>query len=558
MCEPAVQGFNVPTPPKPPFEAILSALPLKLAVLDQQLNPILVNDSWLRCLPQDSNSHAFQCLDRLLSPISDAPFMLEGIRDVVEGRRESFQAEYNPIDDGRNRRRLSVRLLRENANVYALLIDDNAGDIVQEHLALQFEKLLTELTAAFVRAPTDEIDLEINKWLRLVVLELGLDRGSVGQIDPLDGTLIATHQWSRDGVPKTPDRLKAIEVLPWLSGKVIAGEIVVLDDVKNAPPEAAKDLEFAALQRATATVSIPLRIGGQIVGAVVFDAVSGPRNWKPQVVQQLRRVTEIFGVVLERQRSFAIIRHLRQQAEHVFRTIPMAEVTAALAHELNQPMGAILNNAQALRRLIKAKNPSGEDLLAAADGIVADVARATQTVRHTREVFESVAGGAETLSLNQMLSDIERILRNDAIARNIDLSLDVPSNLPPVAANRQGLIQVMMNLVLNGFDAVSGQTHDQRRIAIKAWKSAEEIHISVNDSGKGIDPKILPRLFDPFFTTKPKGTGLGLAMARSILEKHGGRIWAAQNSNPGATFELTLPTAPEKSNTHNSISSGGV
>jgi two-component system sensor kinase FixL len=220
----------------------------------------------------------------------------------------------------------------------------------------------------------------------------------------------------------------------------------------------------------------------------------------------------------------------------------MAEVTAALAHELNQPLGAILNNAQAARRLLSAKQLDLEDLKDAVEGIVGDVNRATDIVRHTREAFQSVTEGRGPVDARELLFDVERVLRNDAKARGISLRVRLPGSLPPAMGNRQGLLQVLMNLVLNAFDSVAECSAGIREVEISADHDSTEVRVQVSDTGKGIDPKIIPRLFNAFVTTKPKGTGMGLAIARSVIEKNGGRIWAAQKPGPGATIEFTLPT----------------
>jgi signal transduction histidine kinase len=140
-----------------------------------------------------------------------------------------------------------------------------------------------------------------------------------------------------------------------------------------------------------------------------------------------------------------------------------------------------------------------------------------------------------------MLLDVERLLRNEAKDRGISLCLSLPSSLPLVTVNRQGMIQVLMNLVLNAFDSVSEMVDGPREVEIRTEKNVSDLHVTIRDSGKGIASEILPKVFDAFFTTKPKGTGMGLAIARSIVEKNAGRILAQQNSGRGATVGFTLP-----------------
>jgi signal transduction histidine kinase len=397
--------------------------------------------------------------------------------------------------------------------------------------------LLSDLSAAFIRAPAAEIDTEIARWLQRIALEVGIDKAFVGQVK--DGKLTATHQWVRERV--TPNVLSsAAEGLPWLAAKILAGEIIVLDDVKDAPQQPWPDLQQALAHGSKAVVSVPLRIGGEIAGAVVFTSLR-ERKWPAQMVHQLKRVTEIFGIALERQQSIAVIRRLREEVQEVLRIISMAEVTASLAHELNQPLGAILNNAQAARRLLNGKTPNLEDSNEAIEEIIRDVARATDTIRHTREIFQSLAEGKSLVDLKQLLLDVAHMLRNAARDRGVAVRLNVSAILPPITVNRQGMIQVLMNLILNAFDSIAECADGPREVEISTEQTSEDVHVRIRDSGKGIDSEILPKLFNAFFTTKPKGTGMGLAIARSILEKNGGRIWAKQNQGRGAIIEFTLP-----------------
>lgn len=150
--------------------------------------------------------------------------------------------------------------------------------------------------------------------------------------------------------------------------------------------------------------------------------------------------------------------------------------------------------------------------------------------------FQSVTEGKGSVDLRELLLDIERVLRNDAKARGISLRVAVPSSVPRVMGNRQGLIQVLMNLVLNAFDAVTECSNGARAVEISADHDSAEVHVRIRDTGKGIDPRIMPRLFNAFVTTKPQGTGMGLAIARSIIEKNGGRICAALKAGPGTTI----------------------
>jgi signal transduction histidine kinase len=412
-------------------------------------------------------------------------------------------------------------------------------DTVRDDTPLNFEELLALASGAFIRASANDIDDQINIWLRRFSAALGIHKAVLVRLDPTDGKLHATHQWVDESMLPTT-LATAAQDYPWATSKLMSGELIVLDDVDDAPSAASKDLMMVHRRGGKAAVCVPLRIGDELAGAVAF-ASAVRRNWTSETIQLLERLTEIFGFVLERQRSSALIRRLREESRNVLRVVPMAEMTASLAHELNQPLGAILNNAQAARRLLSVKHPDVGELKDAVEGIIRDLGRATDIIRHTREVFRSVTDGTGSVDIRKLLLDVERVLRNDAKARNISLRVSVPATLPCVVGNRQGLIQVLMNLVMNAFDSIAESSDGARLVEISAQHESTEVLVKIRDTGSGIDPKIMPRLFNAFVTTKSKGTGMGLAIARSVIEKNGGRIWAADKAAPGATIEFTLP-----------------
>jgi PAS domain S-box-containing protein len=235
------------------------------------------------------------------------------------------------------------------------------------------------------------------------------------------------------------------------------------------------------------------------------------------------------------------IRRLEGEMRQVSRTETMEGLTASLAHELNQPLAAVRTNAQAARRFLAAKNPELDNVKAAIDDVIQDSARAAETIRNVRALFQRDEVEMLAVDLGQILYDVERILRVDAASTGVTLQLDVPTGLPAVMGNKTQLIEVVMNLVSNGLDSVC-EGGEAGTVEIRASQpEAGRVRVLVRDSGKGIEPEALPRLFDAFFTTKPKGMGMGLAIVRSIIENHGGRIWATCNSDHGATFEFDLP-----------------
>ena len=405
-----------------------------------------------------------------------------------------------------------------------------------------FEDALADISAAFVRATADQISNELERWLKRIGLALGIDRTTIAQIDPNDGLLYTSHRWAREGVTPMAPRTKADDTLPWVTRKLLAGETISFDNVENAPPEAARDLEYARLIGIKSVMIVPLRIGRAITGAVGFDAVFRARTWSPRTAQRLRLVAEVFGNALERERAIAEIDRLREEMRQTSRVAMTGELTASLAHELNQPLAAILNNAEAARQMLAAKRPNLPEVREAIDEIIQDNSRAVDTLHTVRALFQRDQIRMAPLDLRHVLLEVERILRLEAVSRGIALRLEVPPALPLVDGNRTQLVELLMNLTSNAFDSIGEHGGERREVELRAHqRDGQRVNVAVSDTGAGIDPELMPQLFKAFFTTKPKGMGMGLAIARSIVETHGGRLWATGNAGGGATLQFELP-----------------
>jgi len=251
--------------------------------------------------------------------------------------------------------------------------------------------------------------------------------------------------------------------------------------------------------------------------------------------------------ISERKNAEQEMLSLRHDIANVGRVSVMGQLSAALAHEINQPLGAILRNAEAAALFLQHPTPDLHEISAILEDIRKDDQRAGEVIDRMRTLLRREDVEMTALEISEVLGDVGKLLRSDAMARHVTLHLDVPPRLPPVHGDRVQIQQVLLNLVLNAMDALEGVRTPRRTITVAARPDGRaSVEISVADSGRGIAPDQLARIFEPFFTTKSKGIGMGLSISRSIIESHGGRLWAENRAPEGATFRFTLPIAERR------------
>ncbi|HEX6769842.1 MAG TPA: PAS domain S-box protein, partial [Candidatus Binatia bacterium] len=267
--------------------------------------------------------------------------------------------------------------------------------------------------------------------------------------------------------------------------------------------------------------------------------IVGPNGSADQVLGASTDITARKMAEAELQRN-------RDELGHMTRVSTLGELVASLAHELNQPLGAILSNAEAAEMLLKAEPPPLDEVGEILADIRSDDRRASDVIRGLRGLLRRQDVARESLQINDAVGDVLRLLNIDAVHRKVALRFEPAENLPPVRGDRVQLQQVVLNLVLNAMEAMAGQAEETRQVVVRSGPGDDGmIKISVSDSGPGIPSDKLPKLFEPFFTTKMEGMGMGLSIARTIVEAHHGRIWAENNCGGGAIFYFILPVATE-------------
>jgi signal transduction histidine kinase len=398
---------------------------------------------------------------------------------------------------------------------------------------LRFEKLLSALSTAFSHLAAGDLDREIQRGLGQVVEFLGVDRGSL-------------IEFSRDGRTARSWAVAAwmdAGQFPWLTARLQRGEAVSVSRLDEFPPEATVDRQSYLAHRVKPHVAVPLLVSGAVVGGLVFSTLGAARARSDELIQQLNLVGEVFANALSRKQTELEAQRLRRDLSHIARVSAMGELTASLAHELNQPLTAILSNAQAAQRLLAADGPPNlgqvREIL---DDIVADDKRAAGIIHRLRGLIRKGDLEFVTLDLNEIVGEVAWLVRSDALLRNVSLRLEFDADLPRVRGDRVQLQQVVLNLVLNGLEAMRESPARGRALVIRTARDGPGAgRVAVQDSGSGIDEQALDRLFEPLYTTKAEGLGMGLAIVRTIVEAHGGGLRAANNPQGGATVQFTLP-----------------
>jgi PAS domain S-box-containing protein len=259
-------------------------------------------------------------------------------------------------------------------------------------------------------------------------------------------------------------------------------------------------------------------------------------------------LVEYIGTVMdvtERKRSEEALRRAQADLAHINRVTTMGELTASLAHEVNQPIAAAVTNANTCLRWLARDQPDLREAREAAMRIVKDGTRAAEIITRVRLLFKKGSPERELVDLNAIVREMIVILRGEATRYSISFRTELEADLPQVMADRVQLQQVLMNLMLNGIDAMKG-VDGAREVSIKSQRTENEhIQLSVSDTGVGLPEQQAEKIFDAFFTTKAQGIGMGLSISRSIIESHGGRLWAGDNPPHGASFFVSLPTKME-------------
>ena len=265
----------------------------------------------------------------------------------------------------------------------------------------------------------------------------------------------------------------------------------------------------------------------------------GLRDTKGKVIKFVGTTTDID----DQKRAEQALRQAQGDLARINRVTTMGELAASLAHELSQPIIGATINANVCLRKLEADKPDLDEVRTSLARILRDAQRAAKIIGRIRSQFEKGIQKQESLEVNEIIPETIALLRDEAVRHNLVVRTELATDLPPIVGDRVQLQQVVMNLIVNSIEATK-DVDGIREIAIESQRAEnDQVLVSVSDTGIGFPPDLAEHIFDPFFTTKPDGTGMGLRISRSIIESHGGRLWAVGSSGCGATFHFTLPAS---------------
>jgi signal transduction histidine kinase len=398
-----------------------------------------------------------------------------------------------------------------------------------------FERFVSALSSALAKAPSEALGQTIRTGLDRLTRRAGVDRASLARFCGGSDPLQTTHSSEASAIPTSIRR-----DLPWYVAQLREGRCLNLSRVPDdLPVEAIPERETFRALRIRSHLAVPLFNAGRVWGVIAL-AASFERLWTPEDVRRLRLIGEIMAAVLERDESERAMRHLGVELTHVARLASLADLTVALTHELNQPLTAIRTNAQAMKRRFT-RGERTDELHDVLRDIVDDATRAADLIWRLATLVRRREMQRVPVDVNQLLRDFQIIARLEAQRHGARLMLRLSLDSLVAAGDPVQIQQVLLNLIRNAAEAMAHVEPAARVVEVSTERTVPtQITVSVADSGPPVDDGAFGRLFRPFHTTKPDGLGVGLAISRSIVEAHGGQVWAEKRSPTGLIVRFTL------------------
>jgi PAS domain S-box-containing protein len=489
--------------------------------------------------PQERALHLAE-LPELIHP-EDKQIVLDAVAEALRGGRR-YDVEYRVV-----RPNGDVRLVHSKGDVTR----DESGrprrmfgsvqDITERKQAEQRLRAQYTVTQLLAEAATLE---EVTPRILQTVCEFLLwDLGVLWSLDREAGVLRCVEVWHKESV-EAPQFEAISRESTFMPGIGLPGRVWSRHEPAYIP-DVVHDANFsrasiAAREGLHAAFGIPILLGGDVLGVMEFFGRE-IRQPEQELFNMMATLGSQIGQFIERKRAEEKLHKAQAELAYVTRIMTLGELTASIAHEVNQPLAAVVTNANACLRWLAGTTPNLNEAREALGRITRDGKRASEVIGRIRALVKKSGTEQVPLDSNEVIQEVAGLIQSEIQKNDVLLRMELAPDLPPVLGDRVQLQQVILNIVMNGVEAMASVADRRRELLIRSRQhGSDQVLVTVQDCGAGIDRESLEKVFDPFYTTKPQGMGMGLAISRSIIENHGGRLWVVPNEGPGATFHFTL------------------
>ena len=485
----------------------------------------------------------FDDVQELLHP-ADREMRAAAVAEALRGGRR-YDVEYRVVrPDG------DVRFVRSEGDV----VRDEAGRLLRVFGTMQDiterkrgeHRRMAQHTVTQILAEAATLEEATANILRAVCESLVWDLGALWRTDREEGVLRCVEVWHTESV-EVPEFEAAIRESTFRPGIGLPGRVwssrepaFIADVVHDAnfprAPIAAREMLHAAF-------GVPILLGGEVLGVMEFFSHE-IRQPDRDLLDMMATIGSQIGQFIERKRAEDALHHAQAELAHVTRVATLGELTASIAHEISQPLAAVVSDANACLHWLAAQNL--EEARQCAEFVIADGHRAGDIISRIRALVKKAPSRKDWVDVNATILEVIALARSEVTSHGVSLQTRLGDDVPLILGDRIQLQQVILNLMINAIEAMSGISDAPRELIVGSAKDASpRVLVAVRDSGPGLNPASVDRLFHAFYTTKPQGMGMGLAISRSIVEAHGGRLWATANVPHGAVFQFTLPIEGE-------------
>jgi signal transduction histidine kinase len=410
--------------------------------------------------------------------------------------------------------------------------------------ARQLTQLLQRLSTEFIDLPAQLFEAHIVGGLRQLVEALDVQRAAFAELDA-NGRYNVTHSYAVSGFdPIQPAVID--ELRPWLDDTLRRGSMSPPADSTQRANAAKRARNDSVASEIKSNVTLPLSVGG-VTTCVLAVGSRHSRAWVDDLIPYLKQSGEIFAAALKRKCLDEQFRRIEMQVAHLGRVSMMGQLVGSIAHEVNQPLCAIVSNAQAALGFYLSTPPEVDQATAAMKDIVRDGKRASEIISRTNTMLRRHPVNFTFEDMNELVISALPLVERYATLRHVRLELHLGNGIPRLMIDATQVQQVLINLIMNGVEAIQSQTNAQGLVRIETAydHKSETVLVNVSDNGRGLSVIDRERIFEPFYTSKSQGMGMGLAISRAIVEAHGGRLWADSDAVRGASFSFAVPTRKE-------------